>query len=314
MNQYRRWSYDDQTKNAEDLSLAINRIWKDSANIKFTPKFKINKDDNFFTLGSCFARELETGLLNRGYSVLSRPSIIPSDLFEVRNGVASQDFYNRYNLASMHQEILNLTIGNDALNSDSLIYINNNGLYDDCHYTPALTSATLEVVKKRRETITLTLAEAIKNSQIVVITLGLCEAWQDTDSDSYLNVISSPFMLKKYSNRLKLQNLNFIDCVKHIDGILNLLSDKKVILTVSPVPLTSTFNNQDVVIANHAAKSILRAVAQYATTQYDNVDYFPSYEMVSYSEPRFAWKSDGRHVSRSMVDNIINLAITSYLD
>ena len=158
------------------------------------------------------------------------------------------------------------------------------------------------------------MADAVKRSQIVVITLGLCEAWQDTDSDSYLNVISSPFMLKKYSNRLKFQNLSYTDCVKHIDGILNLLSDKKVILTVSPVPLTSTFNNQDVVIANHAAKSILRAVAQYATTQYDNVDYFPSYEMVSYSEPRFAWKSDGRHVSRSMVDNIINLAITSYLD
>lgn len=314
MKKFRRWSFDDLSKNEVDKDLAINRIWKGPADIKFQSKFKLNSTDSFFTLGSCFARELETGLIAKGFKVLSRPSIIPSELFPVKKGVASQDFYNRYNLASMALEVENLLSNNKLLSNSSLVYENGDGLYDDCHYTPALLSSSLDEVLLRRERIVEVLSSSIKKADVFVLTLGLCEAWLDSVSGCHLNVISSPFMLRKYSDRLSFVNIDYSKSVEYVDRIVSLLEGKKIILSVSPVPLTSTFNDKDVIVANQGAKAVLRAVAEYAINKYDNVDYFPSYEMVGYSAPDFAWKSDGRHVSSKMVSNIIDLAISSYIN
>jgi len=72
--------------------------------------------------------------------------------------------------------------------------------------------------------------------------------------------------------------------------------DVKFVLTVSPVPLLRTFSDQDIIVANSYSKGVLRAVAQQLYTDYDDVDYFPSYEMVVNSPRHKAWRHDQRHV------------------
>jgi hypothetical protein len=47
------------------------------------------------------------------------------------------------------------------------------------------------------------------------------------------------------------------------------------------VPLAATATNQSVAYATAKSKSILRAVADTLYRQYDFVDYFPSYEIIS---------------------------------
>lgn len=57
--------------------------------------------------------------------------------------------------------------------------------------------------------------------------------------------------------------------------------DIRFLLTVSPVPLTATKSDRHVVVATMASKSILRAVADQMATERDDVDYFPSYEIIN---------------------------------
>ena len=61
----------------------------------------------------------------------------------------------------------------------------------------------------------------------------------------------------------------------------------------------------DIVIANATSKAILRAAAAEFVSRHDDVDYFPSYEMVSYSARELAWRPDQIHVNSNMVSHIV---------
>jgi hypothetical protein len=52
----------------------------------------------------------------------------------------------------------------------------------------------------------------------------------------------------------------------------------------------------DIVVANTWAKSLLRAVAQEWALAHNNLDYFPSYEIVQNSDRAAAWERNLRHV------------------
>jgi hypothetical protein len=80
------------------------------------------------------------------------------------------------------------------------------------------------------------------------------------------------------------------------------------------VPLLNTFSTMDVVVANTYAKSLLRAVAQEWAAAHDNVDYFPSYEIVQNSDRAAVWKADLRHVEGAGAQHIMNLFLQSYLE
>lgn len=86
----------------------------------------------------------------------------------------------------------------------------------------------------------------------------------------------------------------------------------RIVLTVSPVPLSRTFTGQDVAVANCYSKSVLRAAAEAVVQQYDFVDYFPSYESVTLSDPRLAWDLDRVHVTGEVVKANIERLVALY--
>ena len=55
----------------------------------------------------------------------------------------------------------------------------------------------------------------------------------------------------------------------------------KILLTVSPVPLTATASGRHVLASTVYSKSILRSVAGQLSLSQKNIDYFPSYEIVT---------------------------------
>jgi GSCFA family len=79
-----------------------------------------------------------------------------------------------------------------------------------------------------------------------------------------------------------------------------------LILTVSPVPLGSTFApGLDHAIANTESKSILRAVAGELVRKDDHVHYFHSYELVMHASRGEVFLDDGRHVRPEYVAGIM---------
>ncbi len=73
-----------------------------------------------------------------------------------------------------------------------------------------------------------------------------------------------------------------MDDLRAVIAVLRMVrADLRVILTVSPVPLTATATGGHVLSATTYSKSVLRAVAGELAATDPLVDYFPSYEIVA---------------------------------
>src|SRR5205814_997770 len=97
----------------------------------------------------------------------------------------------------------------------------------------------------------------------------------------FLNRMPPLDILKRSGARYALRILDVHESIALLENAIAALTSmaKKVLLTVSPVPLQTTFTGQDAVVANNYSKSVLRVCAQNLFMKYSNVDYFPSYEI-----------------------------------
>jgi hypothetical protein len=87
----------------------------------------------------------------------------------------------------------------------------------------------------------------------------------------------------------------------------------KFLVTVSPVPLTATASGQHVEVATTYSKSVLRAVCGLAYERFNNVDYFPSYEIMTSQNARGAdYEPTMRAVRPQGVATALNLFRASH--
>ena len=77
-------------------------------------------------------------------------------------------------------------------------------------------------------------------------------------------------------------------------------------MTVSPVPLAATATDKNVLVATSYSKSVLRAVAGSLSDEFAEIDYFPSYEIISTPfSRRFFYGPDMREVTSTGVDLVM---------
>lgn len=292
---------------------AAARIHDGFAKVFGTPLRPIS-DRCFFTIGSCFARVIERTLLLRGANVPSADLTGLKDVLHLfptaREDKSVAGFFNRFNLPSMLQELRVLTEGFPVEDKNWLL-CENNGKWCDLHYARDFEDVSLEECHERRAGIFRHFSPALRLANTYVLTLGLCEAWFDRSTQAYLN-IAPPRRTAAGSDRFEFHFLDYEDNLAALSSIYDLLCTLKgpegfeLIVTVSPVPLNTTFTNSDIVVANTEAKAILRAVAGEAARRFPRVTYFPSYEIVNYSNPAKAWQSDRLHVQLSATNHVVN--------
>jgi hypothetical protein len=85
----------------------------------------------------------------------------------------------------------------------------------------------------------------------------------------------------------------------------------RILLTVSPVPLTATATNQHVLSATSYSKSVLRAVSGDLAQSDDAVDYFPSYEIITNQAARSAFYD---HNLRSVRNAGVQTVMRTFLE
>ncbi|SFJ12362.1 GSCFA family protein [Nitrosomonas sp. Nm34] len=71
------------------------------------------------------------------------------------------------------------------------------------------------------------------------------------------------------------------DLKEFIQKAKSVNKDINILITVLPVPLITTYENRHVLTSTIASKSTLRVAADEAERLFDNVIYFPSYEIVT---------------------------------
>lgn len=277
------------------------------------PTFQITPGEKVFTIGSCFARNIEKHLDKLNF-------VVPG--FARFKGT---DYINKYNVFSILNEI-KWAIDESSFPSfeDRFIPIGK-GLYIDpyLHTDPTDLEQSIEMALNAHS-----LFKEIPECRIFIITLGLVEAWWDKVNQCYINqtfrlekhVTDNEALKEAFHDRFEFHQLSFEDVKAGTLEMINLIKhhaqpDCRIILTVSPVPLITTFTEHDVMVANSYSKALLRTVAEEVTSIYDFVDYLPTYESITLShDPTLVWEADGIHVRSDAVQLNIARMVEAYVE
>lgn len=157
----------------------------------------------------------------------------------------------------------------------------------------------------------------LPGADLMIITLGLTETWFDTETGQYLNRAPGPEYMRAATrgpSRFELRILNVQDCFDLLAPAFDAAFSaglKNVMLTVSPVPLQRSFSTHDAVIANTTSKSTLRVTADLLCQEFPQMDYFPSYEMVTtlLGNP---FGDDNVHVRNDVVERVTRYMVEAY--
>lgn len=276
------------------------------------PSFTLPQGCSVFTIGSCFARNIEIALRDRGLRIPTLALQFPPE--ELMKGTALRTgILNKYTPFSMLNEIEQL--GRDDDGGRYLIEVGEDRWWDGQLHSHE--PVTRERGLQRRRRIRRLYAEAIAESAVVIVTLGLVEAWWDEAEQIYVNDTIPRHVIDRHPGRFFFETLaveKTIDAVMRLVTALHALNPaQKMLLTVSPVPFQRSFSGADAMVANSYSKAALRVAAEVATRSFDHVDYLPSYETVTLSEGGSAWEDDLVHVRPDMIELNVARMLAAYM-
>jgi GSCFA family len=280
--------------------------------------FELRGDEKVFCIGSCFAREIETTMARLGFDVLSMRADLPPS---ANRRQEDRRLFNKYTVGAILNE-LRWALAPDQhpyRHDDVLIAVPGDLRWSDHQLRAEELAEPRPEAEALRSAVNRFFAR-VREAELVVLTLGLSEAWFDNHSGLYLNVAPSEHLVRHHPGRFDLHVLDAaqtLQMLAEIDALLRtaLGPRLKLLLTVSPVPLSSTFRAQDVLLANSYSKSLLRSCCDAFVHGRPHVRYFPSYECAMLSDPALVWRSDDlRHVAPDFVDYLMASALAGLGD
>ncbi len=282
------------------------------------PSFSLRRGDVVFTMGSCFARNIERHLARWGCRVPMLEFSLPEHEYGFANAA---DTLTIYNTPSFRQEIewAERVFGRDGRVTDadcaSFLYEVDGGLHLDLGMNRTYAASRERCVERRQDVFDL-YAHAF-GADCIVMTPGVSEVFTNTRT----GFVSNPtpmnrgkiFDEEEWEFSVLDYETSFSDLIAVIDLVRKHNPAAKFIISTSPVPLHTTFSGQDIAVANARSKAILRAACEAVAEARDGVDYFPSYEAVTLSWWR-VWQRDRRHVSDYFVGKVVANLASRYLE
>lgn len=278
----------------------------------WTPKQPIGPEDAVVTFGSCFAQHFGRALKERGYSWLvtepGPPPLTPDsrrkfnyDIFSARTG-------NIYTTSMLRQWV---SWAQDPDMIPDEVWASDGRFYDPFRPTiePNGFASVDEVLTSRRHACK-AFGGAFKRTKVFVFTLGLTESWFNAESGHEYPVCpgTAAGQFDPAVHRFVNQDYAFIreTLMDAIGRMREANPDIRILLTVSPVPLTATMSGNHVLVATTESKAILRAVAGSLAREMDHVDYFPSYEIISsHAFKGMFFEANQRTVSKAGVGTVM---------
>jgi len=145
--------------------------------------------------------------------------------------------------------------------------------------------ATLDELHKDVEFHLAAVRTLLAQTDVFVFTLGLTEAWVSRVDGAVYPTCPGTVAGTFDAERTHFQNFDYVDILADAERFISLAlhenPEMRFLFTVSPVPLTATAGEDHVLSATVYSKSVLRAVCGALQQKYSQVDYFPSYELVS---------------------------------
>jgi hypothetical protein len=270
----------------------------------------LDKRDRVFSAGSCFASNVVPYLEQAGITYV-RSEKRPKATSWLKDGLGYESFSARFgNIYTSRQflQLLQRCVGQWWPEEDrwrtpagvidpfrpGLAYIPENDSEFD-----AVTRSHLAATR-----------EAIETATVVIFTLGLTEAWHATDGAVYPvcpGTVAGEFDSIKH-HFMNLTTAQVTDDLLACRALLAKVNSRaRFVITVSPVPLTATATGKHVVVASLESKARLRAGVAEAQAVQDDIEYFPSYELLmGWQTPPGSWDADMRTVTQAGLDYVMS--------
>ena len=282
------------------------------------PSFRIRPGQTIFTMGSCFARNIETHLEVLGCRVPMLEFFLPPHEW---NG-APNGAMNKFHPPAFRQSLEWTGAIHDRDGRVSwedcqpLAFDLGDGRVFDMDMGETQ-PVTRERFLERRQHI-YDIFSAAFSADCLMLTPGFIEAWLDLQTGRYIQEAPTLKAMAAQRDRWEFEVLSYEQCLADmlaaIDAVRARNPDVKVLVTTSPVPLTATFSGKDIRIANTYSKSVLRTVCGAVSFQRPSVDYFPSFESATLSFPVGVWEPDRLHVASGFIGKIVGHLLNAYVD
>lgn len=252
----------------------------------WTPKFDITREMRIVTAGSCFAQHISRAFRDRGYNWYNAETApgSPELALAYNYGVFSFRTGNIYTARMLNQWFRWARSPEDC---PDLFWTTGKRHFDP--FRPAVEPdgfASLDEARASRAATLAAIADAMRKADVFVFTMGLTECWRDRDSGVEYAICPGTVAGEFDPETHLFHSMNYSEVVREMGRALanlrRLNRNAKVLLTVSPVPLTATASGQHVLTATSQSKSVLRAAAGALAAENDYVDYFPSYEIITH--------------------------------
>ena len=255
------------------------------------PYLLIDKATPVGSMGSCFAREIKEYLEKNDYNYVSKGG----------GAHGSAPWERVFNSACIKQEIKR-AFGKFEV---SFLHFPDGRVADP--FRKKTIFKALDEAECECSSYVSAARSALLDSKVFIITLGLSEVWYDkhtghTFAEAPPNEL---FDASRHAYRLLEPEENYQNIREALEILKNENQEIEIIVTVSPIPLRTTFFDRSAIVSNNVSKASLVFAAHKITQEFSYVHYFPSYEITSHliDEP-FEW--DGRHIKRETVQGIMN--------
>ncbi|MCX7565458.1 GSCFA domain-containing protein [Sulfitobacter sp. F26169L] len=262
------------------------RHYADLKDLWLPPELK--KSHKVATAGSCFAQHIGNNLAIRGANFMDMepaPSMFESET-EARRwgfGVFSCRYGNIYTTRQLIQ-LFDEAFGKRTPTEQ--VWEKDGRFYDALRPSvDPVGQESVETVLALREKHLAKVREMFETLDLFVFTLGLTEGWESVRDNTMYPMAPGTLAGSYDPAKYRFRNLRHAEILSDLTEMRTRLRDinptAQTLLTVSPVPLTATATDAHVLPATIYSKSVLRGVAGEMADDYQDVTYFPSYEIIS---------------------------------
>jgi len=293
---------------AEDHVLSTTTLYR--------KKFPIKREDRIGTAGSCFAQHISKRLISSGFNYLDvepPPAMLPNELHsKFGYGIFSARYGNIYTVSQL------LQLAQEAVGIIPIYKISwekNGRFYDPLrpNVEPYGLSSPEEVIFHRQYHLR-KVRLLLESCDVFIFTLGLTEGWICKRTGRTLpntpGTIAGVYDPELYEFHNFTHKQIKSDFVSFMNLVWEIQKSKKCrfILTISPVPLTATATDNHVLVATTYSKATLRSVAGELYNEYEEVDYFPAFEIIFSPWSRgIFYETNLRTVSKVGVDAVMRI-------
>ena len=280
----------------------------------------IASNERVFTMGSCFAREIRFALAELGVLVSPRFETVRLNMAEQRvDRLPEEQHLNYYNTFTIRQEFERFA-GIWRQSDDDYWSVKRNLFGRSVSYQDPYKRLTFgadpEKLLSAVSQVNSVIDSGISNASIFFFTFGMAEVFKKKDNGLIAGQ-KPAYLGGGGSTELDFHAIRFVDNYENLEQIRAIIKannpNARLVVTVSPVPLERTFSGNDIVVANMAGKSMLRACLEEFSDNYDDVTYFPAYEIVSMIGESAFERRDLRHVDQKVVSTIMHGFVSAHV-